>query len=119
MAGEVISERRATSNRNGGRDYPGTLGDFRRNPHNTAESGALAIAERARRAVRSLEIEHLPTPEKIVTISLGVASVVPANGPDDAGGLVKAADKALYASKMRGRDRVSSMTPPADATVVD
>jgi diguanylate cyclase (GGDEF)-like protein/PAS domain S-box-containing protein len=86
---------------------------------NTAESGALAIAERARRAVRSLEIEHLPTPEKIVTISLGVASVVPANGPDDAGGLVKAADKALYASKMRGRDRVSSMTPPADATVVD
>jgi diguanylate cyclase (GGDEF)-like protein/PAS domain S-box-containing protein len=86
---------------------------------NTPEAGALVIAERARCAVRSLEIEHLSTPEKIVTISLGVASVVPANGPDDAGDLVKAADRALYTSKMRGRDRVSSMTPAADVTVVD
>jgi diguanylate cyclase (GGDEF)-like protein/PAS domain S-box-containing protein len=84
---------------------------------NTPETGALAIAESARRAVRSLEIEHLPAPGKIVTISLGVASVVPANGQDDAGDLVKAADKALYASKMSGRDTVSSMTPSADATV--
>src|SRR5712692_3830703 len=33
MAGEIISERRATSNRNGGRDHPGMPGDFRRNPH--------------------------------------------------------------------------------------
>src|SRR6266700_932986 len=31
MAGEIISERRATSNRNGGRDHPGIPGDFRRN----------------------------------------------------------------------------------------
>ena len=33
MAGEIISERRATSNRNGGRDHPGIPGDFPRNPH--------------------------------------------------------------------------------------
>ena len=32
MAGEIISERRATSNRNGGRHHPGIPGDFRRNP---------------------------------------------------------------------------------------
>jgi transposase len=32
MAGEIISERRATPNRNGGRDHPGFPGDFRRNP---------------------------------------------------------------------------------------
>jgi hypothetical protein len=31
MAGEIISERRATSNRNGGRDHLGIPGDFRRN----------------------------------------------------------------------------------------
>src|SRR4051794_21237283 len=31
MAGEIISERRATSNRNVGRDHPGTAGDFGRN----------------------------------------------------------------------------------------
>jgi len=33
MAGEIIPECRATSNRNGGRDHPGIPGDFRRNPH--------------------------------------------------------------------------------------
>ena len=33
MAGEIISERRATSNRNGGRDHPGIPGDFSRNQH--------------------------------------------------------------------------------------
>src|SRR5580704_12977633 len=32
MAGEITSERRARSNRNGGRDHPGMAGDFRRNP---------------------------------------------------------------------------------------
>jgi hypothetical protein len=31
MAGEIISERRATSNRNGARDHPGIPGDFSRN----------------------------------------------------------------------------------------
>jgi DNA replication protein DnaC len=33
MVGEIISERRATSNRNGERDHPGIPGDFRRNQH--------------------------------------------------------------------------------------
>jgi uncharacterized membrane protein len=33
MAGEIISERRATSNRNGERDHPGIPGDFSRNRH--------------------------------------------------------------------------------------
>jgi hypothetical protein len=36
----------------------------------------------------------------------------------EAGGLVKAADIALYGSKMRGRDMVSSMSAPAEAVVV-
>src|SRR5712692_4116569 len=36
MAGEIISERRATSNRNGGRHHPGIPGDFRRNPQTGA-----------------------------------------------------------------------------------
>jgi hypothetical protein len=29
--GEIISERRATSNRNGGRDHSGIVGDIERN----------------------------------------------------------------------------------------
>ena len=33
MPGEIISERRATSNRNGGRHHRGFAGDFLRNPH--------------------------------------------------------------------------------------
>jgi hypothetical protein len=32
-AGEIISERRATSNRNAGRDHRGFASDFPRNPH--------------------------------------------------------------------------------------
>jgi diguanylate cyclase (GGDEF)-like protein/PAS domain S-box-containing protein len=85
---------------------------------NTSRVGALAIAERARCAVRSLGIEHRETPEKIVTISLGVAWLVPGHGRSEAADLVKAADVALYASKAGGRDMISSMTSPAEATVV-
>jgi hypothetical protein len=33
MPGEIISEHRATSNRNGGRHHRGFAGDFPRNPH--------------------------------------------------------------------------------------
>jgi hypothetical protein len=36
MAGEIISEQRATSNRNGARDHPGIPGDFRRNQQRVA-----------------------------------------------------------------------------------
>src|ERR1700738_2542691 len=33
MVGEIISEWRATSNRNGGRDHSGIVGDIERNQH--------------------------------------------------------------------------------------
>ena len=36
MVGEIISECRATSNRNGGRHHRGFAGDFPRNPHSYA-----------------------------------------------------------------------------------
>jgi diguanylate cyclase (GGDEF)-like protein/PAS domain S-box-containing protein len=81
---------------------------------NTSEAGALAIAERARCAVRSLEIEHPEAPEKIVTISLGVAWLLPGHGRNEAEDLVKAADVALYTSKAEGRDMVSSISAPAE-----
>jgi diguanylate cyclase (GGDEF)-like protein len=85
---------------------------------NTSEAGAIAIADRARCAVRSLEIEHRETPEKIVTISLGVACQAPEHGRSGAADLVKAADVALYASKAGGRDMVSSTTSLAEATIL-
>jgi diguanylate cyclase (GGDEF)-like protein/PAS domain S-box-containing protein len=86
---------------------------------NTSEGGALVIAERARCAVRSLGIEHRANPEKIVTISLGVSSLVAGRGGIEAADLVKSADIALYASKAKGRDRVSSSTAAPEAIAVD
>jgi hypothetical protein len=42
MPSEIISEQRATSNRNGARDHPGMPGDFRRNPRCGREAGPVA-----------------------------------------------------------------------------
>jgi hypothetical protein len=44
MLGEIISECWATSNRNGGRDHSGTVGDIERNQQKSFRDGAPAIA---------------------------------------------------------------------------
>lgn len=70
--------------------------------------GAANVAETMRQCVKRLEIEHQNSPVcKYVTISLGVATLVPdmGNNPDD---LIKTADKALCLAKKCGRDRVES-----------
>jgi len=70
--------------------------------------GAVGIAEKMQAHVRELGIEHLGSDiERVVTISLGVATVVP-NADFDAYGLLEAADKHLYQAKRTGRARVSS-----------
>jgi diguanylate cyclase (GGDEF)-like protein len=65
---------------------------------NTDTNSARRLAESIRRAVESLGITHADAPSGRVTISIGLAAVVPA-----AGGrpnlLVETADAALYASK--------------------
>lgn len=70
--------------------------------------GAEEVAERIRKAVISLHIAHKESMiADTVTISMGVASVVP--GPDsDARDLILAADKALYQAKQEGRNRVAA-----------
>lgn len=67
---------------------------------------AYKIAERMRLAVKALCIEHLLSEKNIVTISLGVASTIPAYSKV-VSRLIKAADMALYESKHNGRDMVS------------
>ena len=62
------------------------------------------IAERARLAVSGLRIEHKNSSFKHLTISLGVASVIPQINSDPVE-LIKEADQALYQSKGNGRNR--------------
>lgn len=62
---------------------------------NTALPAALAVAERLRAEVAKQQFR------RPVTVSIGVATAA-----DNAGRLLDAADAALYAAKMGGRDRV-------------
>jgi diguanylate cyclase (GGDEF)-like protein len=78
---------------------------------NTTQSGAFELAERLREAVHGLRIPHEASPRKNVTISLGVASVAPAQGEYRAEDLVTAADTALYAAKKAGRDQTCLAGP--------
>ena len=82
----------------------------------TAEAGALAIAERMRLAVRAMNLPHAMAETGIVTISLGVAVMNPGQ-PDasaiailDGATLIAAADRALYRAKEGGRDRIALFT---------
>jgi diguanylate cyclase (GGDEF)-like protein len=73
----------------------------------TDAAGAGHTAERVRSSVESLGLEHQSSPFGIVTVSLGAATCVPADGrtaPD----LIAAADQALYRAKTGGRNRVVS-----------
>ncbi len=66
---------------------------------------ASRVAERLRRAVEDLRMPHETSPRGFVTISVGVASLVPAKG-DNAQCLIEAADAGLYEAKRRGRNMV-------------
>ena len=78
---------------------------------NTTQAGAFELAERLREAVHGLRIPHQASPRKIVTISLGVASVTPSEGEYRTEDLVTAADTALYAAKKAGRDQTCLAGP--------
>jgi diguanylate cyclase (GGDEF)-like protein len=71
---------------------------------------AVEAAERARRAIEMLGLVNAAAPSGHVTVSIGVASRVPAPG-EDASDLVEAADAGLYGAKRRGRNAVVAHTP--------
>ena len=77
----------------------------------TGPDGAKILAERMRQTVEELCIPHQQSKvSKCVTLSLGVASVVPERG-ESAEKLVEMADKALYKAKQSGRNRVELFQP--------
>jgi len=84
--------------RYGGEEFVLVLGE-------TDADGARWVAENIRQHVTELGIPHV-TPSRRVTISCGVASVVPQSDLSlDA--LLRSADHALYQAKAAGRDQVA------------
>ena len=74
-------------------------------PHTNLEGG-IQIAQRIQQVIYDLAIPHAQSQVKdIVTVSLGVASLIPTLdvNPDT---LIAYADEALYHAKQQGRDRV-------------
>jgi diguanylate cyclase (GGDEF)-like protein len=63
------------------------------------------VAERARKAVEALGLENGDAPSGIITVSIGVAAVLPSSGvtPEE---LIAVADAALYEAKRGGRNNV-------------
>jgi diguanylate cyclase (GGDEF)-like protein len=92
--------------RYGGEEFVALLPD-------TGLDGAMAVAEGIRAAVAALGLPHAGS--KVaphVTVSLGVACVVPETDVEPAM-LLEAADAQLYAAKREGRNRTKGVSLPA------
>lgn len=86
--------------RYGGEEFAVILPDNRRD-------SACLIANAMRQKIESLALEHAQSknPAKLVTVSIGVACMIPDHHAEPAD-LIRAADRALYQAKKQGRNQV-------------
>lgn len=75
----------------------------------TNEQGAVAIAQRIQNEFRSLALPHADVLPGIVTVSIGVACLIPSeiNAPEN---LLRQADQGLYRAKQSGRNALQLAT---------
>lgn len=88
-----------TAARYGGEEFVIILPD-------TPVGGALVAAEKIRHAIHQLNLPHKASSHQRVTLSLGIASTLPAESTGTHTTLIEQADRALYRAKHAGRDRV-------------
>ena len=91
--------------RYGGEEFLALLPD-------TDQQGGLMIAETLRSDIEKLGIDHGASVESVVTVSIGVASMIP-DTEDTEKTLLESADKALYLAKEKGRNRIELFDPDA------
>lgn len=85
--------------RYGGEEFAMVLPD-------TPGDGARSLAENVRHAVEVLAIAHMhPTENSTLTVSIGVATIVPDRDAEPVS-LIECADSGLYRAKKNGRNRV-------------
>lgn len=71
---------------------------------NTDERGAKHVAKKIQQAVDQLKISHRLSPHQILTVSIGVSTILP--DQDYSSDLISIADKNLYKAKHTGRNKV-------------
>jgi diguanylate cyclase (GGDEF)-like protein len=98
------------ASRYGGEEFAAIVPDI-------GEDDAVRVAERIREAVLAENIEHAHSSTgNRVSVSIGVAHLLPWDSNRTPRGLVQIADEALYSAKQRGRNRVERVTAESAAS---
>lgn len=77
---------------------------------NTELTSAYYIAELIRHSVADLRIPHAHGESQVVTLSIGIATIIP-TGESSRFGLITSADQAMYQAKRTGRNKVTPYKP--------